>query len=211
MKLTPTSYALLGLLAVDDWTTYELAQQTKRSLRFFFPRAERQLYAEAKRLTEAGLATTTIAYTGRRASTTYAITAEGRSELAAWLGTEPAPPVLEAEVVLRAFFADHGRVDDLLAALAVARDQAVDAQRELATLAGVWLAGDAPFPDRMSQGAITMRFVADFHELVERWATWAASEVSSWDDAQGRGWAGARATFAAIAERVEAQPGSRPE
>ena len=50
-SLSPTSFALLGLLALRPWTTYELANQTKRSLRFFFPRAERPLYAEAKRLT----------------------------------------------------------------------------------------------------------------------------------------------------------------
>jgi DNA-binding PadR family transcriptional regulator len=202
MKLTPTSYALLGLLAVDDWTTYELAQQTTRSLRFFFPRAERQLYSEAKRLTEGGLATTTVTYTGRRASTTYAITPDGRAALAAWLGTEPAPPVLEAETILRAFFADHGTTADLLATLAVARDQAVDAQRELGGLAEVWLAGEAPFPERIAQGALTMRFVADFHRLVEDWATWAASEVATWDDARGKRWTGARDALAAVAERA---------
>jgi DNA-binding PadR family transcriptional regulator len=202
VKLTPTSYALLGLLAVDDWTTYELAQQTKRSLRFFFPRAERQLYTEAKRLTAAGLASTTVTYTGRRASTTYAITPAGRAALAEWLATEPAPPALEAEVALRAFFADHGGRDDLLATLAVARDQAVDAQRELAELAEVWLAGGAPFPERVAQGALTMRFVADFHQLVERWADWAMGEVATWRDARGRDWTGAQHVFDDIVERT---------
>ena len=202
MKLTPTSYALLGLLAVDDWTTYELAQQTKRSLRFFFPRAERQLYAEAKRLTTAGLATTTVAYTGRRASTTYAITPAGRAALGEWLGTAPAPPVLEAEVVLRAFFADHGTTADLVATLTAAREQAADARDELAGLAQTWLAGQAPFPERIAQGALTLRFVADFHRLVEEWCTWAASEVATWDDAQGHGWTGARAALAEVAGRA---------
>lgn len=202
MKLTPTSYALLGLLAVDDWTTYELARQTKRSLQYFFPRAERQLYAEAKRLTEAGLATTTVTYTGRRASTTYAITAEGRAALAGWLGTPPAPPVLEAEAALRAFFADHGSTDDLIAALAVAREQAVAVEQELAALAKTWLTGDAPYPERMAAGALTMRFVFDFHELIERWATWASEAVASWDDETGHGWPGAHETFAGIVERA---------
>ncbi len=40
---TTTSHALLGLLAVRDWTTYELAKQVKRSLSWFWPRAERKL------------------------------------------------------------------------------------------------------------------------------------------------------------------------
>src|SRR3954462_2227390 len=77
MELSSTSFALLGLLAVRPWTTYELAHQTKRSLRFFFPRAERHLYAEAKRLADAGLARSEHAFTGKRRSTRYSITAEG--------------------------------------------------------------------------------------------------------------------------------------
>ena len=35
--LTTTSYAILGLLAVKPWTTYELAQQMRRALGQFWP------------------------------------------------------------------------------------------------------------------------------------------------------------------------------
>ena len=38
-ELTSTSYALLGLLAVKPWTTYELAQQMDRTMSRFWPRA----------------------------------------------------------------------------------------------------------------------------------------------------------------------------
>ena len=51
-----TAYAILGLLTVRDWTTYELAKQVQRSLNWFWPRAERKLYEEPKRLVEDGLA-----------------------------------------------------------------------------------------------------------------------------------------------------------
>jgi len=54
-----TAYALLGLLAVRPWTTYELAQQVRRSLNWFWPRAERKLYDDPKRLVAEGLATAT--------------------------------------------------------------------------------------------------------------------------------------------------------
>ena len=46
--LTTTSYAILGLLAVKPWTTYELAQQMRRALGQFWPRAESKLYEEPK-------------------------------------------------------------------------------------------------------------------------------------------------------------------
>ena len=81
-----TPYALLGLLSVRPWTTYELAQQVRRSLDWFWPRAERKLYDDPKRLAAAGLAKPSEEYTGKRKRTVYAITAKGRRELKAWLG-----------------------------------------------------------------------------------------------------------------------------
>jgi DNA-binding PadR family transcriptional regulator len=199
MELTPTSFALLGLLSVQPWTTYELAHQTKRSLRFFFPRAERHLYAEAKRLAEAGLAKSETAFVGKRRSTTYSITPAGRKALRTWLRTEPAPPVLEAEVLVRAFFADSGRTEDLLSALDAAREQAVVAQQDLSAMARARIDGDAPFPERTAVGALAMRFVADFQRLIEEWATWASAEVATWEHTDGRDWEGGMEVFASVA------------
>jgi DNA-binding PadR family transcriptional regulator len=203
MEPSPTSFALLGLLSVRPWTTYELAQQLTRSLRWFFPRAERHLYTEVKRLAGAGLASADVAFTGKRRSTTYAITPAGRQALRDWLQTPPAPPTLEAEVLVRAFFADSGRGQDLLAALDTARRQALEAQQELAAMAQARLDDAAPFPERTAMGALSMRFVADLHRLLEEWATWATAEVATWQHADGRDWDGALAVFADVAARAE--------
>ena len=54
-ELTTTSYAILGLLAIRPWSTYELARQMQRDLRFVWPRAESNLYAEPKKLIAHGL------------------------------------------------------------------------------------------------------------------------------------------------------------
>jgi len=199
VDLTPTSFALLGLLAIRPWTTYELANQAKRSLRFFLARAERHIYAEAKRLADAGLARAQVGFTGKRRSTTYSITPAGRKVMASWLRTPPAPPVLEAEVLVRAFFADNGRQKDLLAALDVARQQAIAAQRDLGAMAQARLAGEAPFPERTAVGALAMRFVVDFHRLLEDWAVWAADQVATWEHPDGRDWDGALAVMSDVA------------
>src|SRR5689334_22534988 len=90
-KRTTTSYAVLGLLSVRPWTTYELAKQVQRSLNWFWPRAERKLYDEPKRLVDQGLATAKRERTGQRPRTLYDITAAGRAALAAWLSEPPAP------------------------------------------------------------------------------------------------------------------------
>lgn len=199
VSLSPASHAVLGLLSLRAWTTYELTQQGQRSLRFLFPRAERYLYAEAKRLAIAGLALSEESYTGKRKSTTYSITPAGRKAVRDWLRTPPDAPVLEAEVLLRSFFGDLGRQQDLLATLESARVQAVEAQRELAGLAQSVVDGVAPFPDRNAVGALTMRFVADFHRMVEEWSTWAATEVATWDDASGRNWTASGEIYSDIA------------
>ena len=199
MELSTTSFALLGLLSIRPWTTYELAHQAKRSLNYFFPRAERHLYAEAKRLAEAGLATTDVAFTGKRRSTTYAITPAGRKVLREWMRTEPAPTTLEAEVLMRAFFAENARPQDLAAAIDATRQQAADAQAQLAAMAQSWFDGEAPFPERAAMGALAMRFVADFQRLLEDWAVWASAEVATWEHADGRDWPGALEVFADVA------------
>jgi DNA-binding PadR family transcriptional regulator len=202
VQLSPTSYALLGLLSLRPWTTYELTQQAQRSLRYLYPRAERHLYAEAKRLADAGLARTESKFTGKRPSTTYAITTAGRKALQDWLRTPPAPPVLEAEVLLRSFFGEFGRREDFLAALESARTQAIATQQELAEMAQRRLDGTAPFPERVGVVVLTMRFVTDFHRLLEDWTNWAADEIATWKHPDGRDWKAARNVMADIANHT---------
>ena len=105
-RTTTTSYALLGLLNVRPWTTYELAKQVQRSLRWFWPRAERKLYDEPKLLVVLGLAGAEERFTGKRRSREYSITTEGRAALARWLDEPPAPRATEFEGMLKVFFAD---------------------------------------------------------------------------------------------------------
>ncbi|RPI11198.1 MAG: PadR family transcriptional regulator, partial [Actinobacteria bacterium] len=105
---TTTSYALLGLLRIKPWTTYELAKQVQRSLGWFWPRTERKLYDEPKHLVALGLATATEEHTGNRPRTVYKITAKGRGALRAWLSQPSEPSVFESEAMVKLFFADAG-------------------------------------------------------------------------------------------------------
>src|SRR5437763_519755 len=83
--LTTTSYAVLGLLAIKPWSSYELTQQMDRSLGRIWPRATSKLYEEPKKLVEHGFARASTERNGRRSRTVYAITAKGRRTLAKWL------------------------------------------------------------------------------------------------------------------------------
>src|SRR5918994_2052588 len=119
-NLTPTSYAILGLLAIKPWTTYELATQIERTVRRFWPRTRSKLYEEPKKLVAAGLAEAVKGAHGRRPRTVYTITPAGRQALADWLGRKSAEPSFEYEHLLKVFYAgsgDHRRRPATLAVL----------------------------------------------------------------------------------------------
>jgi DNA-binding PadR family transcriptional regulator len=181
-KLTATSYAILGLLGVRSWSAYELTKQVRRSLHFCWPRAETRLYQEPKNLLEHGLVKATTTANGRRPRTEYAITAKGRKALRAWLGEPSAPPRLESEALLRLFFAEHGTKEDLLATLTELEEQSLALRRQAVEQAGEYLAGTAPFPERIHILGLVGRFTLDHTALVAEWARWARAEVERWPD-----------------------------
>jgi PadR family transcriptional regulator, regulatory protein AphA len=184
--LTTTSHAVLGLLAIRPWTTYELAKQVQRSLGWFWPRAERKLYDEPKRLVAAGLATATVEHTGRRPRTVYAITDAGRSALRGWLDEPSAPPALEFEAMVKVFFADGGTIRQLRGNLAEIEREARARQAVLQAMADADVAdgGDGPFARRRALNALALRFSIDHEDLVARWAAWASEQVAGWDPAR---------------------------
>jgi PadR family transcriptional regulator, regulatory protein AphA len=181
-QLTTTSYAVLSLLALRPWTTYELAKQMKRSLGWIWPRAESRLYEEPKKLVAAGLATSRSEPTGRRRSTVYSITPEGRRALAGWLAEPGAGPVLECEALVKIAYADLGTRDGLLANLATLIDDETAKLRFGEMIARQYLDGLGPFQERLPISGLMWRFLWDYHLAVLRWARWARAEVQAWPD-----------------------------
>ena len=178
--LTTTSFAVLALLAIRSWTTYELARQMDRSLRWFWPRAASVLYAEPKKLVAHGLATASREFTGRRPRTVYAITPEGRRALSGWLDHPGAGPVLEFEALVQVAFADQGTREQLLRTLGAIRQQAEARRDEAGARAREYADTGGPFPERLPVIALTGRFLLEYTELVARWAEWAEAEVRTW-------------------------------
>ena len=181
-KLTTTSYAILSLLAVRSWSTYELAQQMDRSLGRIWPRAQSKLYEEPKKLAANGYARAKEERVGERPRTVYSISAKGRRALEAWLKEPSAGPVLESEQLLKIFFAENGTKDDALATLAGARAWAEARNVGNLEAGRAYLAGDAPFQDRAAQTLLVGRFITDFYKLVADWSDWATGIVEKWPD-----------------------------
>lgn len=178
-ELTTTSYAILGLLSLRSWSAYDLSKQMKRWA-LIWPRAERAVYNEPKKLVEQGLAKAKVELNGKQKRTVYTISPAGRRALTRWLGQPSAPPQFESEALVRALFAPSGSKEDLLAAIRSLKDYA-QTLRGLAKEAGrEYLDGPVPFPERLHIIGLVVQFNVEYVALLERWAAWAEQEVKAW-------------------------------
>ncbi len=207
-KLTTSSYAILGLLALRPWTTYELAKQMAVSLRNFWPRAESKLYEEPKKLVAHGLAEVRTEAVGRRPRSVYTITPAGRGALRQWLGEPGDVATLEFEALVKVFFAEQGAKAQLVDNLGrIAEDQRrrVDVDAEWAER---YLEGRGTFPERQAVVSLVGRLQADFNDMVLRWAEWALEAVEDWPDALTAA-PPAPGAFERVVERARRRPARR--
>src|SRR5262245_47830670 len=178
--LTTTSFAILGLLAIQPWATYDLAKLMRRSLHFFWPRAESNLYAEPKRLVAAGLADAREEWNGDRRRTVYSITDRGREALRDWLATPPADPRVESEAHLRLLYANYGAKDDLLATIQAIEDDAARTIDHYVRLGVEYARGEGLFPDRIHVNTLLATLSIEQARASVRWARWAREAVGAW-------------------------------
>jgi PadR family transcriptional regulator AphA len=95
-------HALLGLLADQPGSGWDLLKRFEASLAFVWPATQSQLYTELGRMADDGLVT--VVATGARNRKEYEITGSGRTELGRWLvDTEP-ERIRRSESILRVFF-----------------------------------------------------------------------------------------------------------
>jgi DNA-binding PadR family transcriptional regulator len=180
-KTGTTAHAILGLLALrPSWSTYELSQQLRRNMRFFWPRAESRIYADAKTLVDRGWAKAERETYGRRARTLYRITPAGRKALDAWLKTPPRATALECEPLLRVFLGDFADIE----AMRIATDQArADADAILGVgrrVCAEYLAGTAPFQDQVHLRAFVFDFLSHHALMLRQWADRTEATLDRW-------------------------------
>ena len=185
--MTTSSYAVLALLDLKSWTGYELTQQAYRSLRYAWPKSERLLYSEPKKLVELGLATSQQEQSGGRTRNRYTITADGRAALAEWTSTRTQPPRLEIEALLRLLFADHGSRDELLRALEELEGDIGEHHEAIVELMASYLDEGHPFPQRTHLSVLFATFQIEIFKTIERWIEFARDEIDEWPATQDLG------------------------
>ena len=148
--LTPTSYAILGLLAIKPWTTYELAKQMDRTLSRFWPRARSKLYEEPKKLVAHGLAEADAGANGRRPRTVYSITPAGRRALAGWLAADSASRSSSPSTSSRCSTPRTARPPTSWPPSAASASGCTGGPCSNVKVGSSYLAGTGPYPERLA-------------------------------------------------------------
>jgi DNA-binding PadR family transcriptional regulator len=181
-RLTTTSYALLGLLAIQPWPAYELTKYMQRTaLSDLWPRTEASIYTEPKNLVAHGLATASREPRGKRSRTVYAITEAGRAAMRAWLAEPGEDLRFEFEAGLKVFFADAGSIEDLQNQLASVRQHYEAMLLRAPSRAAEWLEGQIRFPQRLHYTAIAADLIGRVRVAVAEWAADWEAKVAEWD------------------------------
>ena len=161
IRLTPTSYIVLGLLEfAGESTPYALKQLVAGSVGYFWTLQHAQLYTEPERLASAGYVSETREETGRRRRL-YTITDRGRAALEEWRN-EPTGDLAELRepALLKLFF---GADPKQLAGVQVAANRARLAEYE--AIRDSMRAGLPPGPRQaLEMGIRVERAAIDFWE-----------------------------------------------
>lgn len=106
-KLTTTTYAILGLLARQPWSAYDLTKHMQQSgVRAVWPRTESRIYLEFKNLVAHKLATCRQQPRDKRKRSVYTITAKGLEALDTWLRHPEGSLRIESEPLLKLLYTD---------------------------------------------------------------------------------------------------------
>jgi DNA-binding PadR family transcriptional regulator len=135
VRLSPTSYVVLGLIALRGPSTpYDLKRGVAHSVGYFWNFPHAQLYSEPDRLATLGLLALSTEESGRRRKT-YSLTDAGRTALRSWLAS-PTEEHFELRDIaeLKLFFNEAGEPENVAA---LASDQIRQHEARIAVYEGM--------------------------------------------------------------------------
>jgi DNA-binding PadR family transcriptional regulator len=169
IKLTPTSYLVLGMVRLGVGYGYAIKKVADRSTQNFWPTSLAQVYPELARLEKAGLLSRRSDPQGDRARSAYSITGKGEKALRAWLRSPRlAPAQMRDEGLLRLFFADALEGEDQLQLIRMLRERNHALVDELRS--EIIPRAEAFESQGIRYLAISARFLGDFMAFAEEWA-----------------------------------------
>ena len=122
MQPTAVTWAVLGLVALEPRSGYDIKRVVDRSIRHFWAASYGQIYPELKRLEEVGWIAGDDAPRGGRTRRIYRINPAGTQALHEWLRGYDVRIEMRDESLLRLFFSDTLPLEHGLGLLAARRE-----------------------------------------------------------------------------------------
>jgi DNA-binding PadR family transcriptional regulator len=175
-RSSSSSEVLLGLLAIQPMSGYDLGLTIRASVGHFWRESYGQIYPNLNKLAAQGLVTAkTERQKGKPDRRIYSITGKGRERLARWLAVEPQPEIPRNELLLKLFFSAQtppeipiGYLERMVERESALLKQFKQVEREIA--------GDRQYPDA-PYWRMTARFGQSELEAHLRWARETLAEL----------------------------------
>ncbi|MGZ0147417.1 PadR family transcriptional regulator [Kribbella sp. WER1] len=164
-------HAMLGLLADQPASGYDLMRRFEISLANVWPATQSQVYGELAKLSADGHVT--VSAEGPRGRKEYAITDAGRDELRRWL-LDDRPRRRRDDLMLRVFFLGTVSPAEAQAFLERGVQRMNGVEQDLRTLerSTDWTEGDLAV-----HGRIVLQWGLRFAAMHREWAEWAQTQL----------------------------------
>jgi DNA-binding PadR family transcriptional regulator len=169
IKLSPTSYLVLGMVRLGVSSGYAIKKLADRSTQNFWPTSLALIYPELARLERGGMLVRRSDPQGGRARSAYTITERGEAALGAWLRAEREIAVqMRDEAMLKLFLADAlAEPSDQLELIRRLRER--NGEKKTALRDEIVPQAEAFESAGIRYLAVTARFSADLLAFAEEW------------------------------------------
>jgi PadR family transcriptional regulator, regulatory protein AphA len=114
-RVNPTEFAILGLLAEEPRSGYDIKKEVEERLSHFWSESYGHIYPMLRRLHERDLVVKEVErQEGRPDRYVYSLAEDGRRALEDWFAEPPPPARPRNELLLRLFLGRYGRPEHLL-------------------------------------------------------------------------------------------------
>jgi len=178
-RSTSSNEVLLGMLAIEAMSGYDLGVTIRSSVGHIWNESYGQIYPNLKKLEAEGFVTAkTERQKGKPDKRIYSLTKKGRERLTRWLAVDPQPEIARNELLLKLFFGDQTSVDVLIGHMRgmIEREEAVF--NELTRLEREDIAQSQQYP-----GAPYWKMAARFGQMeLEAHLRWARETMRALED-----------------------------
>lgn len=178
-------YAILGLLTFEPMSGYTLkTRYFDRSIRYFWPADQAQIYRTLQTLEDDGAVTSEILEaTSRPNSKLYAISGKGEQELQDWLAQKSPPETPKDAFLVQLYF---GRMLSKEQIIGVLESRRAEHLQRLQHFEALQLPiGDTPLMRRQILfGGLTLDFARRREKMMLEWLDSCLAQVAAWPQEQ---------------------------